>query len=48
VLEPFEGMLPWVTEHVWILLIPVAGVGIWYAHRTKQKRLEEFKAGKLQ
>lgn len=47
VLEPFEGMLPWVAEHLWVLLIPAAGAGIWFAHKAKQKRLEEFKSGKM-
>lgn len=48
ILEPFQDFLPFITNNLWIIVPTAAVVGIYIAHRVKQKRLEEFKAGKVQ
>lgn len=45
--EPFQDMLPFITAHLWLILPTVAAGAIFLAHRAKQKRLAEFKAGKM-
>lgn len=47
VFEPFQGMLPWITDHLWYILPGAGVVAIYLAHRAKLKRLEEFKTGKM-
>jgi putative chitinase len=47
VLEPFQGLMPFIAEWWWVIL-PVGAGGAWYlARRAQQKRLEEFKTGKM-
>lgn len=47
VFEPFEGILPWVNDHLWLVLPTAAAGAIYLAHRSKQKRLEEYQNGKM-
>ena len=47
--EPFSDIIPdWLLHNPFLYVVPIAGVAIYYAHRIKVKRLEEFKAGKVQ
>lgn len=47
VLEPFQGLLPWIAAHWVYLIIPGAGVAWYLGRRTAQKRLGEYKTGKM-
>lgn len=47
VLEPFQGLLPFIAQWWW-LIVPVGAGGVWYlARRAQHKRLEEFRTGKM-
>lgn len=47
IFEPFQDLLPWIAAHWWVVIPAAACGGIYLAHRSKQKRLAEFKAGKM-
>lgn len=46
--EPFSDTFGWIFTNPFIYVLPVAGIAIYYAHKIKQKRLAEFKTGKVQ
>lgn len=46
--EPLEDTFGWLLSNPFFYVAIVAGVAIYYAHKVKTKRLEEFKAGKVQ
>ncbi len=45
-IDPFTGLASWIGDNLWIVLPAIGGAAIWYGYRVKQKRLEDFKAGK--
>lgn len=46
--EPFSDTFGWLLTNPLIFVLPIAIAAIYYGYRIKQKRLEEFKQGKVQ